>query len=55
MNKVINIRERHRDNYQKLRESERDYRNLRIIQLCYQSENKLRKIFSNENKKIIKH
>ena len=55
MNKIINIRGRHYDDYQKSRENERDYKNPRIILSRYRSENELKKVFFNEDKKFDKH
>ena len=55
MNKVINVRERYRDNYQKPKEGERDYKDFRIILSRYRSENELRKVFFDKNKKLNKY
>ena len=55
MNKIIDVRERYYDGYQKPREDGRDYEDSRIILSRYQNEGELRKVFFDENKKLDKH
>ena len=53
MNKVINVRERYRNDYQKPKEDERDYEDFRFILSRYRSEDKLREVFFDKNKNLI--